>query len=604
MENKTMVNVKINGAPYQVEKGATILAACKNAGIDIPTLCYMEDVSRNASCGICVVEVKGGKSLIRSCITEVFENMEISTNTGRVREARKMNLELILANHPNDCLNCLRNQNCELQSMAFELGIKEPMFGRTKPMVKLDNSSPAVSRDMNKCILCKRCVNVCSEVQTVNAYEIINRGIKCKVAPYFDKGLGEVACTNCGQCALVCPTGAIVEQDHTERVWKDLNNADKVVLVQTAPAIRVGIGEAMGMEKGALVTGKMVSALRRLGFNKVFDTNFTADLTILEEGHELIKRLTKGGVLPMITSCSPGWIKFIEHFFPNQLDHLSTCKSPQQMFGAVAKTYYAEKMGIDPRKISVVSIMPCTAKKYEAKRPEMMGGYEYWKEKMNLTEDDKFYDVDHVLTTRELARMFKEVGIHFDTLPEEEFDSPLGASTGAAVIFGATGGVMEAAVRTAYEVVVGKPLPSLDLQVVRGFEGIREAELDLNGTKVRVAVAHTLGNARKLLEQIEAGKSPYHFIEVMTCPGGCLGGGGQPIPTTWATRQKRADSIYAEDRHKGLRKSHENPEVATLYKEFLKEPLGHLSHELLHTTYEKRGYFVTPSEVLQEVKID
>jgi iron-only hydrogenase group A len=598
------INVKINGQVQQVEKGSTILNACKSAGVDIPTLCYMEDVSHNASCGICVVEVKGGKSLIRSCVTEVFEGMEISTNTGKVREARKMNLELILANHPNDCLNCLRNQNCELQSLSAELGIKESRFGRTKPMEPKDASSPSVVRDPNKCILCKRCVNVCADVQTVYAIDMANRGIKSKVVPYMNKGLGTVACTNCGQCALVCPTGAIVEQDHTGRVWKDLNDTDKVVLVQTAPAIRVGIGEAMGMDKGALVTGKMVSALRRLGFNKVFDTNFTADLTIMEEGYELIKRLTKGGVLPMITSCSPGWIKFIEHFFPNQLDNLSTCKSPQQMFGAVAKTYYAEKMGIDPRKISVVSIMPCTAKKYEAKRPEMMGAYEYWKEKMKLTEDDKFYDVDHVLTTRELARMFKEVGVHFNSLPEEQFDSPLGASTGAAVIFGATGGVMEAAVRTAYEVVVGKPLPSLDLKVVRGFEGIKEAELDLNGTKVKVAVAHTLGNARKLLEQIEAGTSPYHFIEVMTCPGGCLGGGGQPIPTTWAIRQKRADSIYAEDAHKGLRKSHENPEVAALYKDFLKEPLGHLSHELLHTEYTKRGYFVTPDEVLQEVKID
>lgn len=592
MENKTQVNVKIDGKAYQIEKGSTILKACKNAGIDIPTLCYLEDVSKNSSCGICVVEVKGGKSLIRSCAAEVFENMEISTRTARVMEARKMNLELILANHPNDCLNCLRNQNCELQTLAYTLGVKESRFVRTKPMEKIDNSSPSIVRDPNKCILCKRCVNVCADVQTVYAIDITNRGIKSKVSPYMDKGLGEVACTNCGQCALVCPTGAIVEQDNTGDVWKDLRNPDKVVLVQTAPAIRVGIGEAMGMEQGALVTGKMVAALRRLGFNKVFDTNFTADLTIMEEGHELIKRLTKGGTLPMITSCSPGWIKFIEHFFPNEVDHLSTCKSPQQMFGAVAKTYYAEKMHIDPRKISVISIMPCTAKKYEAKRPEMMGAFDYWKDKMKLNNDEKFYDVDYVLTTRELARMFKEAGVNFAGLQEEDFDSPLGASTGAAVIFGVTGGVMEAAVRTAYEVVVGKPLPSLDLKVVRGFEGIKEAELDLNGTKVRVAVAHTLKNARTLLEQIEKGESPYHFIEVMTCPGGCLGGGGQPIPTTWAIRQKRADSIYAEDRHKGLRKSHENPEVQTLYTDFLKEPLGHLSHELLHTEYTKRGYFV------------
>jgi iron-only hydrogenase group A len=592
MEIKNPVNVKINKTSYQVEKGSTILEACKSAGIEIPTLCFLEGVSKNASCGICVVEVKGGKSLIRSCITEVFENMEISTNTARVREARKMNLELRLANHPNDCLNCLRNQNCELQAMAYELGIKETRFGRTKEEMPLDETSLSITRDPNKCILCKRCVNVCADVQTVYAIDIVNRGIKSKVAPYMDKGLGNVACTNCGQCALVCPTGAIVEKDNTDEVWKELQDPDRVVLVQTAPAIRVGIGEAMGMGSGALVTGQMVAALRRLGFNKVFDTNFTADLTIMEEGHELIKRLTKGGVLPMITSCSPGWIKFIEHFFPGEVDHLSTCKSPQQMFGAVAKTYYAEKMHIDPRKISVISIMPCTAKKYEAKREEMMGAYDYWKKKMNLTEGEKFYDVDCVLTTRELARMFKEAGIQFAQLPKEDFDSPLGSSTGAAVIFGATGGVMEAAVRTAYEVVTGKPLADINLKVVRGFEGIKEAELDLNGTKVRVAVAHTLKNARTLLEQIEKGQSPYHFIEVMTCPGGCLGGGGQPIPTTWEIRQKRADSIYAEDSMKGLRKSHENPEVKALYDEFLKEPLGHLSHELLHTEYTKRGYFI------------
>ena len=404
----------------------------------------------------------------------------------------------------------------------------------------------------------------------------------------MEKGLGNVACTNCGQCALVCPTGAIVERDDTDEVFEELMNPDKVVVVQTAPAIRVGIGEAMGMGSGALVTGQMVAGLRKLGFNKVFDTQFTADLTIMEEGHELIQRITKKGVLPMITSCSPGWIKFAEHFFPNSLAHLSTCKSPQQMFGSVAKTYYAAKMGIDPRKIVVVSIMPCTAKKYEAKRPEMMSAFEHWKDKKGWSNDDAFYDVDYVLTTRELARMFKESGIQFSQLPVEEFDNPLGESTGAAVIFGATGGVMEAALRTAYEVVTGKPLENINFTAVRGMEGIKEAEVNMNGTKVKVAVAHTLGNARKLFEQIEKGESPYAFIEVMTCPGGCLGGGGQPIPTTWDIRKKRAESIYAEDAHKPIRKSHENPQVAALYKEFLKEPLGHASHNLLHTHYEKR----------------
>ncbi len=586
------VNIKVDGKDFQVDKGQTVALACKSIGIEIPTLCFLKDVSRNASCGICVVEIKGAKSLVRSCAAEVAEGMDIQTASKRVLDARRMNLELILANHPNDCLNCARNQNCELQSLSFTLGIDgKSRFVKTKKTQPVDESSPSIVRDPNKCILCKRCITVCANVQSVFAIDFAGRGLKTKVTAYMDKGLGNVACINCGQCAIVCPTGAITEKDHSRAVWDDLKNPDKVVLVQTAPAIRVGIGEAMGMGPGALVTGQMVAALRRLGFNKVFDTDFTADLTIMEEGHELIKRLTKGGILPMMTSCSPGWIKFFEHFYPEQLGHLSTCKSPQQMFGALAKSYYAKKMGIDPRKISVVSIMPCTAKKYEAKRPEMRGAFEFWKKELNLSEDEMFYDIDHVLTTREIARMFKEAGINFAALPEEEFDSPLGASTGAAVIFGATGGVMEAAVRTAYEVVVGKPLPNIELKAVRGFEGIREAELDLNGTKIKVAVAHTLSNARKLLEQIKEGKSPYAFIEIMTCPGGCLGGGGQPIPTTWEIRQKRADSIYAEDRHKGLRKSHENPEVKALYEEFLKEPLGHLSHKLLHTEYTKRSIF-------------
>jgi iron-only hydrogenase group A len=524
------------------------------------------------------------------------------TNSARIRDARKTNVELILANHPKDCLSCLRNQNCELQAIASDLGVKEDRFVRTKKEQLCDTTSPSIIRDPNKCILCGRCIAVCSNVQTVYAIGLSGRGIKTKVSTYMEKGLGNVACTNCGQCALVCPTGAIVERDDTDEVFEELLNPNKVVIVQTAPAIRVGIGEAMGMGSGALVTGQMVAGLRRLGFNKVFDTQFTADLTIMEEGYELINRITKKGVLPMITSCSPGWIKFAEHFFPNSLAHLSTCKSPQQMFGSMAKTYYAAKMGIDPRKMVVVSIMPCTAKKYEAKRPEMMSAFEHWKDKKGWSNDDAFYDVDYVLTTRELARMFKESGIQFSRLPEEEFDNPLGESTGAAVIFGATGGVMEAALRTAYEVVTGKPLENINLTAVRGMEGIKEAEVDMNGTKVKVAVAHTLSNARKLLEQIEKGESPYAFIEVMTCPGGCLGGGGQPIPTTWDIRKKRAESIYAEDAHKPLRKSHENPQVAALYKEFLKEPLGHVSHNLLHTHYEKRGIFVWKSNGVEKKK--
>jgi NADH-quinone oxidoreductase subunit G len=591
MEMK-MINIKINGNDYQAPDGMTILDACKRCGFEIPTLCYLEDVARNSSCGVCVVEVKGARSLVRSCTACVHEGTEIVTNSARIRDARKTNVELILANHPKDCLSCLRNQNCELQTISAELGVKEDRFVRTKKEQLCDATSPSIIRDPNKCILCGRCIAVCGNVQTVYAIGLSGRGIKTKISTYMEKGLGNVACTNCGQCALVCPTGAIIERDDTDEVFEELMNPDKVVIVQTAPAIRVGIGEAMGMGPGALVTGQMVAGLRRLGFNKVFDTQFTADLTIMEEGHELINRITKKGVLPMITSCSPGWIKFAEHFFPNSLAHLSTCKSPQQMFGSVAKTYYAAKMGIDPRKIVVVSIMPCTAKKYEAKRPEMMSAFEHWKDKKGWSNEDAFYDVDYVLTTRELARMFKESGIKFSHLPAEKFDSPLGESTGAAVIFGATGGVMEAAVRTAYEVVTGKPLANINLTAVRGMEGIKEAELDMNGIKIKVAVAHTLGNARKLFEQIEKGESPYTFIEVMTCPGGCLGGGGQPIPTTWDIRQKRAESIYAEDVNKPMRKSHENPEVTALYKDFLKEPLGHVSHHLLHTTYEKRGLFV------------
>lgn len=584
------MKITINNQPVQVEGGKTIMEACQDVGINIPSLCYLKDVAQNASCGICVVEVKGAKSLLRSCITKVAEGMEITTNSQRVMDARRMNVELLLANHPTDCLICDRNQNCELQQLTFDLGIHGNRFVRTrKEYYAKDESSLSLVRDAEKCILCGRCVAVCREVQSVNAIDFSGRGLKSKISTFMDLGMGLVTCTNCGQCALVCPTGAITEKSAVTEVWDVLHNSAKVVLVQTAPAIRVGIGEAMGMADGSLVTGQMVAGLRCLGFSKVFDTNFAADLTIIEEGNELINRIKTGGTLPMITSCSPGWIKFIEHFYPNSLPHLSSCKSPQQMFGAIAKTYYAEKTGIDPRNIVVVSVMPCTAKKYEARRPEMDGAFEYWKDKMNLTEEERFFDVDFVLTTRELARMFKENGINFSNLPKEQFDSPLGESTGAAVIFGTTGGVMEAALRTAYEVFTGKTLPNIDFNAVRGLTGIKEAEVDLEGTKIKVAVAHTLRNARILLEQIENGNSPYTFIEVMTCPGGCLGGGGQPIPTNQEIRKKRAESIYYEDAHKGIRKSHENPEILTLYADFLQEPLGEKSHHLLHTTYVERG---------------
>lgn len=584
------MKITVNHQPIEVDEGMTIWQACNSIGINIPSLCYFKDISANASCGVCVVEVKGVQTLLRSCITEVTEGMEIITDSPRVREARKVNVELLLANHPEDCLQCDRNLNCELQQLAFNLGIHEKRFVRTrKEHVNKDETSLSLVRDPEKCILCGRCVAVCEQIQSVKAIDFSGRGLKTKISTFWDTGLGNSICINCGQCALICPTGAITERSAINEVWNELHDPEKVVVVQTAPAVRVGIGEAMGLPYGSLVTGQMVASLRKLGFSKVFDTNFAADLTIVEEANELIERIENKGTLPMITSCSPGWIKFIEHFFPSSLPHLSTCKSPQQMFGAIAKTYYAEQAGIDPRNIVVVSIMPCTAKKFEARRPEMDDAFRYWKEKLHLSENEHFYDVDYVLTTRELARMFKEVGIDFSNLPEEEFDSPLGVSTGAGVIFGATGGVMEAALRTAYEVITGSQLTNVDFVAVRGMEGIKEAEIDLNGTRLKVAVAHTLSNARTLLEQIENGTSPYTFIEVMTCPGGCLGGGGQPIPTDEEIRLKRAESIYLEDKNKPIRKSHENPEIQYLYRHFLQKPLSEKAHHLLHTHYVERG---------------
>lgn len=584
------MKITVNHQPIEVDEGMTIWQACNSIGINIPSLCYFKDISANASCGVCVVEVKGVQELLRSCITEVTEGMEIITDSPRVREARKVNVELLLANHPEDCLQCDRNLNCELQQLAFNLGIHEKRFVRTrKEHVNKDETSLSLVRDPEKCILCGRCVAVCEQIQSVKAIDFSGRGLKTKISTFWDTGLGNSICINCGQCALICPTGAITERSAINEVWDELHDPEKVVVVQTAPAVRVGIGEAMGLPYGSLVTGKMVASLRKLGFSKVFDTDFAADLTIVEEANELVERIENKGTLPMITSCSPGWIKFIEHFFPSSLPHLSTCKSPQQMFGAIAKTYYAEQAGIDPRNIVVVSIMPCTAKKFEARRPEMDDAFRYWKEKLHLSENEHFYDVDYVLTTRELARMFKEVGIDFSNLPEEEFDSPLGVSTGAGVIFGATGGVMEAALRTAYEVITGSQLTNVDFVAVRGMEGIKEAEIDLNGTRLKVAVAHTLSNARTLLEQIENGTSPYTFIEVMTCPGGCLGGGGQPIPTDEEIRLKRAESIYLEDKNKPIRKSHENPEIQYLYRHFLQKPLSEKAHHLLHTHYVERG---------------
>ena len=571
------ITLTIDGQEVQAPKGATVLEAAQAAGFKIPTLCWHPELRPEGACRLCVVEVKGAKSLVASCVMPAANGMEVHTNTPFVREARRTALELLLANHPFECLTCEKSGNCELQTLAHDLGVREVRYQGEKRDVPKDTSSPSLVRDPNKCILCGRCVRMCSEVQGVDALGYVGRGWDTLVLPLFNRNLADVACVTCGQCSTVCPTGAITEKSYVDEVWQALGDPKKHVVVQTAPATRVSVGEAMGMAPGSVVTGKMVAALRRLGFDRVFDTDFSADLTIMEEGHELLERLKEGGTLPLITSCSPGWIKYCEHFYPELLSNLSTCKSPQQMFGAVTKTYYAEKMGLKPEDIYVVSIMPCTAKKFEAQRPEMTAS--------------GTADVDAVLTTRELARMLKEAGIEFESLPEEEYDAPLGISTGAGAIFGATGGVMEAALRTVYEVVTGKTLENLDFTAVRGLEGVKEAAVDLDGKTVKVAVAHGLANAKKVLEKIKAGEADWQFVEIMCCPGGCIGGGGQPVPVDRKKRAARIKAIYEVDAAMPLRKSHENPAVKTLYEEYLGAPLSEKAHELLHTHYTPRPRF-------------
>ena len=593
--SKYLVNLKINNLPIAVEEGTTILEAAKKLNFRIPTLCHHPDLTVAGNCRVCVVEIKGARLLAASCATPVSEGMEVMTNSEKVRIARKHIVELLLSEHNSDCTKCYKNGHCELQDLSSEYRIGEHVFlDLVRPESKIqDISSPSIVKDDSKCIRCQRCVRTCAELQGVSALGVVNKGDHQRISTFLNKPMDDVVCTNCGQCINRCPTGALTERNYIEEVWNAIYDPSKFVVVQTAPATRIALGEDMGLGAGNRVTGKMVSALRKLGFNKVLDTDFTADLTIMEEGTELLTRLKKALVdkdetvaLPMMTSCSPGWIKFQEHMFPEMLNNLSTCKSPQQMFGAVAKTYYADKINIKAQDMTVVSIMPCTAKKFECERPEM--------------RDSGYQDVDYVLTTRELAMMIKQAGIDFDKLEDDKYDSILGESSGAAVIFGATGGVMEAALRTAYEIVTGREVPftNLNIKPVRGMEGIKEATIKiknvkpewsfLEGVDLNVAVAHGLANARQLMDKVKSGEANYHFIEIMGCPGGCLGGGGQPIPTSPEIRKKRAEAIYSEDESKVIRKSHENPEITEVYKQFLGEPLSHKSHDLLHTHYKPR----------------
>ncbi len=575
-----MIKVKINNVEYSVPAGITVLEAAKYAGIEIPTLCYLKDINEIGACRLCLVEVKGARGLVTSCVYPVNDGMEIFTNTERVREARKMNIQLVLSSHRKDCLSCIRSTTCELQRLANEFGVDEHYFNSDEKKVDIDESSPSIIRDNSKCILCRRCVAVCNKVQSIGAIGAQNRGYDTSIGSQFELPLADTTCINCGQCIVACPVGALYEKDDTARINAAIADPTKHVAICCAPSVRAQIGECFGLEPGTDTEGKMVAALKRLGFDGVYDMNFTADLTIMEEANEFIERLQNGGKLPLITSCSPGWIKFCEHYFPDMTENLSTCKSPQQMFGAVYKTYFAEKMGIDPKDIVFVSAIPCTAKKFEVTRDDQ--------------DADGIPGVDIAVTTRELGRMINAAGIDFKNLADEKFDTPIDIGSGAGVIFGATGGVMEAALRTAAEVVLGKPLEKLDFDEVRGTEGIKFATYKLGDLELNVAVASGTGNARKLLNGVKDGTYNVQFIEIMACPGGCVNGGGQPtqpfsVRSNVDLRAVRASVLYNADKKMDLRKSHENSIIKKIYEEYLEKPGSHRAHELLHTSYVKRG---------------
>lgn len=577
MEN---VTIKINGVQISVPAGSTILEAARMAHIKIPTLCFLKEINEIGACRMCVVEVKGAKSLVAACVYPVSDGMEVWTNTQKVLDSRRKTLQLILSTHRKECLSCVRSGNCELQQLCHELKVDdENKYAGEMQQSMVDDSAPHMIRDNSKCILCRRCVGVCENIQGIGVIGANGRGFSTYIGQAFDMGLAQTSCVSCGQCIAVCPTGALTEKDSTDQVFAAIADPTKHVFVQTAPSVRAALGEEFGMPIGTNVEGKMVAALRRLGFEKVFDTDFAADLTIMEEAHEFLDRVQNGGVLPLITSCSPGWVKYCEHYFPDMTENLSSCKSPQQMFGATLKTYYAQKAGIDPKDIVSVSVMPCTAKKFEIGRDDQ--------------DAAGVADVDISLTTRELARMIKRVGLDFTELSDETFDDPLGESSGAGVIFGATGGVMEAALRTAVETLTGESLASLDFTEVRGTQGIKEASYNVAGMEIKVAVASGLGNARTLLNKVKSGEATYHFIEIMGCPGGCVNGGGQPqqpasVRNFTDIRALRAKALYDQDAAMPIRKSHENPSIQRLYKEFLGEPGSHKAHEILHTTYVKR----------------